>query len=302
MGPGPVLRTSVAMDLTRRGLLAGAGALLLAPRVVHASTGGEAVFTARLPASGRLATKRTFELVGIDGGAGAEVRARNLNGRWTDWFELPHSHADGALSDPVWLGASNALEVRSKHALRGARVILVNGGSPARTSASKRYVATNLAGTPPIIARSTWATSACKPRVPAVFGAVDVAFVHHTVNSNSYRVGQSASMIRSICLFHKYGNGWNDIGYNFVVDRFGQIFEGRAGGVSEAIAGAQAGGYNFHSTGIALLGNFSYGGPPRRMFDAPAGPLARELTPSRGESAGQTTNPRNHAGPPLHRP
>src|SRR4051812_23694617 len=301
MGPGPVLRTSVAMDLTRRGLLAGAGALLLAPRVVHASTGGEAVFTARLPASGRLETKRTFELVGIDGGAGAEVRAQNLNGRWTDWFELPRSHADGALSDPVWLGASNALEVRSRHALRHARVVLVNGGSPARASASKRYVATNLAGTPPIIARSTWATSACKPRVPAVFGAVDVAFVHHTVNSNYYRAGQSAALVRSICLFHKYGNGWNDIGYNFVVDRFGRIFEARQGGIDEAIAGAQAGGYNFHSTGVALLGNFSGGGPPRKMFDALAHLLAWKLTLHGVEAVGKTSVAVSRAGAPYSR-
>src|SRR3954469_9639343 len=301
MGPGPGLRTSVARDLTRRGLLAGAGALLLAPRVVHAATGGEAVFTARLPASGRLEPKRTFELVGMEGGAGGERRARNLDGCWTDWFELPHSHADGALSDPVWLGPSNGLEVRSKHALRSARIVLVNGGSLAPASASKRYGATNLAGAPPIIARSTWATSACKPRVPAVFGAVEVAFVHHTVNSNSYRAGQSASMIRSICLFHKYGNGWNDIGYNFVVDRFGQIFEGRAGGVSEAIAGAQAGGYNFHSTGIAMLGNFSYGGPPRKMFDALAGLLAWKLTLHGVKSSGKTTIAVSQAGAPYSR-
>jgi hypothetical protein len=63
-------------------------------------------------------------------------------------------------------------------------------------------------------------------------------------------------MLRAIYAFHRYGRGWNDIGYNFVVDRFGRIFEARAGGVEEAVIGAHAGGYNYCSTGIAVLGEY----------------------------------------------
>jgi hypothetical protein len=65
-------------------------------------------------------------------------------------------------------------------------------------------------------------------------------------------------MLRAIFLFHRDTNGWNDIGYNFVVDRFGRIWEARAGGVDEPVIGAQAGGYNYCSTGVAVLGE--YGG------------------------------------------
>ena len=63
-------------------------------------------------------------------------------------------------------------------------------------------------------------------------------------------------MLRAIYAFHRFVNGWNDIGYNFVIDRFGRIFEARAGGIDEPVVGAQAGGYNLVSTGVAVLGSF----------------------------------------------
>ena len=89
------------------------------------------------------------------------------------------------------------------------------------------------------------------------YGAVEMAFVHHTENPNGYSAGEVPAMLRAIYVFHRYGNGWNDIGYNFVLDLFGRIFEARAGGVIEPVVGAQAGGYNLVSTGIAVLGSFS---------------------------------------------
>jgi hypothetical protein len=63
--------------------------------------------------------------------------------------------------------------------------------------------------------------------------------------------------MRAIYEFHRTVNGWNDIGYNFVVDLYGRIFEGRAGGIDEPVVGAHAGGYNLVSSGIAVLGSFS---------------------------------------------
>src|SRR5262249_12855258 len=77
----------------------------------------------------------------------------------------------------------------------------------------------------------------------------------------------------AIFLFHRDVRGWNDIGYNFVVDLFGRIFEARAGGIDEPVVGAQAGGYNLVSTGVAVLGDFT--GSP--MSARAAGALARRL-------------------------
>ncbi len=113
-------------------------------------------------------------------------------------------------------------------------------------------------GQPSIIAREAWALGRCTPRVAPEYGSVQLAFVHHTENPNGYASSEVSAMLRSIYQFHRYTNGWNDIGYNFVVDRFGRIWEARAGGIDEPVTGAQAGGYNYCSTGIAVLGE--YGG------------------------------------------
>jgi hypothetical protein len=64
-------------------------------------------------------------------------------------------------------------------------------------------------------------------------------------------------MLRAIFAFHRDVNGWNDIGYNFVVDLFGRVFEARAGGIDEPVVGAHAGGYNLVSSGVAVLGSFT---------------------------------------------
>src|SRR5439155_602630 len=108
-------------------------------------------------------------------------------------------------------------------------------------------------------------------RTPRAFDMVGVEWdapepVHielraRTRRSNLYAGGQSAAIVRSICLFHRNVHGWNDIGYNFLVDRYGQIFEGRGGGIDEPLAGAQAGGYNLSSTGVAVIGTFDFGLP-----------------------------------------
>ena len=83
-----------------------------------------------------------------------------------------------------------------------------------------------------------------------------MAFVHHTVNANTYTAETRPAIVLAIAKYHINSNGWNDIGYNFLVDRYGQIFEGRAGGIDQAIIGAQAQGFNSYSTGISNIGTF----------------------------------------------
>jgi hypothetical protein len=102
---------------------------------------------------------------------------------------------------------------------------------------------------------------------------VDLAFVHHTDTLSGYSRSQSPSVVLGVCLFHRNVNGWNDIGYNFLVDRYGQVFEGRAGGIEAPVVGAQAGGFNLYSTGVAAIGDFT----ARRLPSAGLDSLARLL-------------------------
>jgi hypothetical protein len=110
---------------------------------------------------------------------------------------------------------------------------------------------------PRIISRAEWGGDAVPPRTAPGFGQVQLAFIHHTVTAADYGPEDAAAMVVAITRYHRDGNGWNDVGYNFLVDRYGQVFEGRAGGVDQAIVGAQAQGWNTVSTGIACLGTFT---------------------------------------------
>ncbi|MEZ5239760.1 MAG: N-acetylmuramoyl-L-alanine amidase [Microthrixaceae bacterium] len=88
-----------------------------------------------------------------------------------------------------------------------------------------------------------------------------LAVVHHSVSSNSYSQAQVPSVIRGIQAYHMDGRGWDDIGYNFVVDRYGGIWEGRGGGATEPVVGAHASGFNTGTVGVMLLGDFSSAQP-----------------------------------------
>ncbi len=275
--------------LTRRRLLATgalAGAAVVLPSgggvgaAVAASRKRPQSFSMDVPGSafaggrttGVLRAPRRFDLLGVRGsgvrGAGLEVRARARGGSWSRWAPLdvarhgPDDRGPLAASEPVWVGGADEFQLRSRRPLGGVRAAFVavpestrSASTAGAATASAR--ASQAAGAPPIIGRDVWEAGRCPPRTGASYGRVDMAFVHHTVSANDYTAQDSAGIVLSICKYHRDSNGWNDIGYNFLVDRFGQIFEGRAGGIDQAVIGAQAEGYNRFSTGVANLGTFS---------------------------------------------
>ncbi|MEU5091484.1 peptidoglycan recognition protein [Streptomyces sp. NPDC021356] len=96
------------------------------------------------------------------------------------------------------------------------------------------------------------------------------AFVHHTATGNNYRCSQTSSVIRSIYRYHVKSMGWRDIGYNFLVDKCGTVYEGRAGGVAKAVLGAHTMGFNSNSVGIAVIGTYSRSKPSSAAVKAVA--------------------------------
>jgi hypothetical protein len=273
------------------GALAGLGAVLARPWPALAGSRqprgfGLRVTPADFPDGGRtsrvLRPSRRFDLVGLRGVRGdVELRARRRGGRWSAWVPLavhgdhaPDTGTGERASDPVWTGGTDELQLRARAPVRWAlRAHLVAVPASARRRVRRRAVvrAAQLGPeSPPVIPRSAWGGDRIRPRRAASYGDVQVAFVHHTVTTNAYGPQDSAAIVLGIAKYHRDTNGWDDIGYNFLVDRHGQIFEGRAGGIDQPVIGAQAQGYNSASTGVAVLGTFTQGGVPEAALEAVA--------------------------------
>ncbi|WP_405808030.1 N-acetylmuramoyl-L-alanine amidase [Streptomyces sp. NBC_00210] len=122
---------------------------------------------------------------------------------------------------------------------------------------------------PSIITRKGWgADESLREKEFAYTTTVKAAFVHHTATGNSYTCAQAPSVLRSIYRYHVVSSGWRDIGYNFAIDKCGNIYEGRAGGVDKAVLGAHTLGFNTDSMGIAVLGTYSLSTPPAAAVTA----------------------------------
>jgi uncharacterized protein with LGFP repeats len=114
------------------------------------------------------------------------------------------------------------------------------------------------AGQPPhIINRAQWgADEGMRCGEPRYDKRIQAGVVHHTAGSNDYLPGDSAGIVRSIYEYHTRTLGWCDVAYNAMVDKYGQVFEGRAGGMTRPVEGAHTGGFNHDTWGVAMLGNF----------------------------------------------
>jgi hypothetical protein len=328
-----------ARPMTRRSLLAAsAGALAAAmvrPGATLALLSGPprpsvwARPLGRLPVGvATIDLRRSADLVGLEwlapADAGVWLRFREADGGWSHWASAAaHGHGPDRIAftgstvgDPVWTGGATVLQVRATRPLSGVRLHLVDvsGGAGARILAGRPSSLAFAAALPtvapvlgagpdqpPIIARRAWAQGMARPRVAPGYGSVRMAFVHHTENPNGYAPGEVPAMLRAIYAYHRFARGWNDIGYNFVVDLYGRIFEARAGGIDEPVVGAHAGGYNLASTGVAVLGSFSGTpiSPPAR--NALQRLLAWKLSLHGRPAMGRVTVRVNPAGAPYSR-
>jgi hypothetical protein len=240
-----------------------------------------------------LRAPRRFDLVGLSwerGAVRAEVRARRRGGGWSRWVALHplgEHRPDGERAlrgtEPAWTGAADLLQLRLRGSASGLRARFVRAEPTARVAGTlvrrlRARAGASQLGPPPIIPRAEWGADAVPPRGAPGYGSVQLAFVHHTgPPARDYGPGDSAAMVLAFTRYHRDANGWNDLGYNFLVDRYGQVFEGRAGGVDQAVVGAQAQGFNSVSTGIACIGDFTLFAQSEPGMDALARLIAWKL-------------------------
>jgi uncharacterized protein with LGFP repeats len=122
---------------------------------------------------------------------------------------------------------------------------------------------------PVIYSRAQWgADERMRDKGSLHYFEVHAGFVHHTVNANNYTRAQVPGLLRSIYAYHTRSRGWSDIGYNYLVDRFGRIWEGRAGGVDRPVVGAHTLGYNDYSFAMSAIGNYDIKQPSAALIQA----------------------------------
>ena len=197
-----------------------------------------------------------------------ELRSTDASGQFGTWTALdaggterddaPAPAAGGGGTEPIWVGDQTAVEVRATRA--GASVtdetsiLRIDPGTSPNDAAIGR--AGRAAAAPSYVTRAQWgADTKASTWRPEILPAVRAVTVHHTAESNDYGPGDSAAIVRGIAAYHTKTQGWGDIGYNALVDKFGTIFEGRQGGMDKAVVAAHAGGFNRETWGIAMMGN-----------------------------------------------
>jgi hypothetical protein len=122
---------------------------------------------------------------------------------------------------------------------------------------------------PGITTRAQWgANERYRNCGPYYSPRVKMAFVHHTANANSYSRSQSPGIVRAIYWYHTKSLGWCDIAYNFLVDKYGQLFEGRFGGMTNPVMPGATKGFNTGSVAVSAIGNFQIARPPAVMIRA----------------------------------
>ncbi|WP_280464538.1 N-acetylmuramoyl-L-alanine amidase [Nocardia cyriacigeorgica] len=222
-------------------------------------------------------------------GTTALVRARRPDGGWGAWYEAGTGDTIGAHrpqnarpqgTEPIYVGRTTAVQILATQEPGAVAVgpqypappaaklsaVLLEPGS----GASASPVAAPLpGGGPTVITRDQWgADESLRCEEPVYDDMLGGVVVHHTAGRNDYSREESAGIVRAIYTYHAQTLGWCDIGYNALVDRYGQIFEGRFGGLDRAVQGAHTGGFNENTAGVALMGNHEAEAPTEEAITA----------------------------------
>jgi hypothetical protein len=301
----PAIRRFTIDGVSRAGLAA-------LPGAERARGSQFAALSAPEPASGFAVVGVTWEGATP---AGLTLSVRTLrSGAWSRWsamaFDAEHGPTPGSAeaaqavpgTDPFVVGDVDRVQVRAVsrtgRAPRGLTLSVVDpGSSPADRAAAVRtepveaapqlmasasktapFEAPGPTPRPTIYSRADWGADERMRGCCTEYGEVHAGFVHHTVNANDYRRVEVPAILRGIYAYHTQSRGWRDIGYNFLIDKFGRIWEGRYGGVTRPVVGAHTLDYNENSFAASAIGNFQAARPTQAMLDAYARLYAWKLS------------------------
>ncbi len=231
------------------------------------------------------------------------VRAKRSDGRWAPWTALEPATDSAAATpgrpagtEPIWVGDAREVQIAATDdglaipaaeaqdsglpqlavgtaseiigtlvttALSAVKATLI---SPESILSLGSSLLTPLLGGPQVVARAQWgADEAIRCSQPAYSPAVRGAIIHHTAGSNEYTAAQSVEIVRGIYAYHARTLNWCDIGYNVLVDKYGQIFEGAFGGLDRNVEGTHTGGFNRSTVGVSMIGNLDVAAPTGAM-------------------------------------
>ncbi|MCW2796333.1 MAG: N-acetylmuramoyl-L-alanine amidase, family 2 [Nocardioides sp.] len=227
-----------------------------------------------------------------DGHPHIHIRSR-VAGAWRPWQRLPILHdlpdddsgeSTGVVgTELVWIGDSDGIQVQVAGSrpreltlvlLRpaprpGDGMVTASRVGVGRSDRASRAAVDPAVPRPAILTRSDWgADESWRDGTPSYNSTIQQVHVHHTVNSNDYSEADVPALIRGMYRYHTSNLGWSDIGYNFLVDRFGRLWVGRAGGAARPVRGAHTLGFNATSTGVSAIGNFELVTPTAAMLSA----------------------------------
>nr|WP_067649309.1 N-acetylmuramoyl-L-alanine amidase [Nocardia harenae] len=249
----------------------------------------------------QISREQPFSMVALTAadlsGTSALVRAAAPDGSWGPWFDA--EPVDTGASDhsgpprtegtePVYVGSTNAVQVLvtraaqpgpsitpiaeqidPAHGTPDLTAVLIDPGRADIDGGLSEIAGALPDGGPRVIGRAQWGADesirCSEPTYDDMLGGVTV---HHTAGRNDYTRAESAGIVRAIYAYHAETLEWCDIGYNALVDKYGQIFEGRYGGLERPVQGAHAGGFNENTAGVALMGNHEAEAPTSVAINA----------------------------------
>lgn len=207
---------------------------------------------------------------GVPGGAGSLGQPEEIGGagssgtRARDVEESPGANGRTINDLPAWRDIE---AVNDEVPLDSVDAVFIDGNAAEGDAIDPIVDAKNLTGMPRVITRAGWgANEGARCRNATYDDSVKATTVHHTAGSNNYTQAQAAGIVRGVYQYHAQTLGWCDVGYNAMVDKYGNIYEGRYGGLDKNVQGAHAGGFNKNTWGISMMGDYSSVQPTQAMI------------------------------------